>query len=482
MKSIKIICIHLFIFCLAAFAAAPAAISAEKVAIDWPTYNKQKSLFDDPTPVMKTFWTKDVLPPDMYAKFVYDIPTMRAKWAELVGFKAPDIVGKIAPEIKPGKYTHQDKAKYQGLKELMIPLQYEMFFGPAATPLGADFSEFELVPTQQYYWRLPLAQASLQNMGKTKQDAQGFIIAESYNTGIPFPQPSGSERFKVMQLLYNNNYRPLTWDAMYSLSMNAMYDRNFKESFGGRSIAYVLQLAGRSNAEPKPFYDERAKSRNEFQMSAGLSINPRDAYGNVILVLMKLGIEPNEMFMYSGAMRRIRKLTGTDTQDTGPGSNSIMDDAGGFRRPLSPTLFPYEYKLVADREYLAFSYTTDGKEYIQSSNMEFKNVRMERRPMYVIELIQQDPSYVYGKTVMYMDKETFQLMWIENYDQKGRLFRGFGFYPFFDAPMGIIGGFMMANWNFQTPQTGIMHSAVPVPAPWLTREFFSFSNLAKMGK
>ncbi|MBT8339343.1 MAG: DUF1329 domain-containing protein [Desulfatitalea sp.] len=482
MKRDNIKYVQIVAFWIITLAMVPAAIGAEKYMVNWEEYQKQKTILDDPRPVLKTYWTKQLTPPEVYAKYSYDIPTMKANWAEAVGFKAPDVVGKIAPEIKPGKYTHQDKQKYPGLKELMFPFFYENFFKPGAVPLGACVSEFEVVPTQQRYWPLPFSKATSQNMGKAKQDAQGYFDADTYISGMPFPRPSGSERIKAMQIVYNKIYTPLLWDASVGITDTQNYDRNFKNIYGGYGVSYSLQLSGRLKDAPTPFYDERAKKRNEFYLGAGTSMGSRDMYGSVSLSVAKIGIDPTDVYMYSGAIRRIRKMTGTDTQDTAAGQNVIFDDAGGFRRVLSPTLFPYEYKILADREYLVPWYTTDGKEYIQRSNLEIKNVRMERRPIYEIELIQQDTSYVYGKTLLYFDKETFFLYASMNYDQKGRLFRGQMFYPFQDPEMGLIGGFMSTNWNFQTPQTGYMASGPPLPAPWLTRDDFSFSNIEKMGK
>src|SRR5450756_210858 len=73
--------------------------------------DKHKAPYDDPRPYLTTFGPKQVLLKDFYAKLSFDVDSMKSLWAELVGFKAPDIVGKVAPEIKPGKYTYKDLAK-----------------------------------------------------------------------------------------------------------------------------------------------------------------------------------------------------------------------------------------------------------------------------------------------------------------------------------------------------------------------------------
>lgn len=75
---------------------------------------KHKKFYDDPRPFLKTFGPKQVLPPELWAELSYDIDKMKDAWAEVVGFRSPDLVGKIAPEIKPGKYTYKDLEKYPG--------------------------------------------------------------------------------------------------------------------------------------------------------------------------------------------------------------------------------------------------------------------------------------------------------------------------------------------------------------------------------
>jgi hypothetical protein len=140
-------------------------------------------------------------------------------------------------------------------------------------------------------------------------------------------------------------------------------------------------------------------------------------------------LDPNErdsMLAYVPAMRRVRKLTSTDTQDAVGGLDLIYDDSEGFMQKISPTVYPYKYELIGEREYLVPATTTDGAEYLSSkTGWEIRNVKFERRPVYVLQMTQQDPNYVYSKRIMYIDKETFLFYHVENYDRKGRLYRTF---------------------------------------------------------
>lgn len=481
MKSLKRLCVWVLAFYIAVLMITPAATADEKIVLDHTRVLAERKLFDDPTPLMQTYGLNKIMPPGDYAKYCYDIPTMKAKWAEVVGFKAPDVVGKIAPEIQPGKYTYHDKEKYPGLKALMIPTIYEKFFRPGGPPLAGCFSEFEVVPTHQVYFSLPLAEATLKNLGKTRQDPQGFFISSSYESGIPFPKPSGSERVKAMQVLYNLLHRHLGVDQIMCKGVSQSWDKNFRTIYDANQGMWILTLKGRVTDPPYGYYDARAEKRGEASISAVFYFSPRDQYGNVI-IWQKIENKVSQLWAYSAGLRRWRKLTGSDSQDTTPGSNLIFDDGEGFLRLLSPTQFPYEYKIIDEREYLTNWFTTDGAEYLTSQGLEFRNVRMERRPMYVIELIQKDPTYVYGRTILYIDKENFRLHWIENYDQQGRLWRGVAPRNFHVPEMGMIYLFTQPNYNFQTMQTNIMRFWPIVPAKWFTREDFSLDNLQKSGK
>jgi ssDNA-specific exonuclease RecJ len=59
---------------------------------------------------------------------------------------------------------------------------------------------------------------------------------------------------------------------------------------------------------------------------------------------------------------------------------------------------------------------------------------MERRPVYVLQLTQLDPNYVYSKRIFYIDKEFFLIHEGAYYDKKGRLYRTIYARPQFELP------------------------------------------------
>jgi hypothetical protein len=439
-----------------------------------------KKQYDDPRPFMKTFGPKQVLPPELYEKLCYDVEEMKDKWAEVVGFRSPDIVGKIAPDIKPGSYSCKDKESYPGLKELMWPDLYNRF-SPSAPPHAGNIPEFELVPTQQYYWALPIAEATDRNSGKTKLDDSGYIVWETWEGGYPFPRPSWE--FKAQQIMYNIEKRYMGWGLNYFLfDWIEGYTKDLKLDFSGYAEITHVRLAGRCLLPPYGFFDERARERGEFKTYIFGFFSPRDIAGAAQKPIYYLDPEKTDQtMMYIPSLRRIRKMSATDTQDPIFGQDIIYDDTEGFQQKLSPTRYPYTYKVVGEKEFLLPAHTEDGTDYMSTEGVEFRNMKFERRPMYVLELTQLDPNYVYSRRIFRVDRETFLYYSIENYDQKGRLYRTYdvtyGWFP----EMGMIatGGLLLARDHIDL-HSGIQQPHM-LPAFW-NRNDVSLRGLVKKAK
>ncbi len=397
----------------------------------WPDYKtyapmpndveKYKKRHNDPRPLMKNYGPKQILPKEMYAKLVFDQEKMKSTWSSCVGFKAPDVVGKIAPDIKPGKYTYKDVQANPGFKQLIPPNVYKRI-GPSAPPFGGNIPEFEIVPTKQYYWSLPIAEATKRNEGKTKLDDKGYIIQGTWEGGYPFPKPSGKQ--KAQQIMQNVEKRALQFGAdMYQTSVTFGYNKKLEQDYSSGYVVVQANLAGRVYA-PVGWFDARAKEKGESKAIHLDFLSPRDMAGSAYSSLYYLDPNKNDqMMMYVSSMRRVRKMSSTDTQDPLPGADQCYDDQEGFTQRLSPTRYPYAYEVVEEKEFLIPCNTDDGSEYIATPSLEHRNVKFERRPMYVVKLKQLDKNYIYGQRIFYIDKETFLYYSIENYDQKGRLYR-----------------------------------------------------------
>jgi hypothetical protein len=421
-----------FIPCLFITLFLPLVVVAQEIPSlttympDRTEAEKHKKFFDDPRPYIKTWNDKTICPPEVYNLIASDDPEeMKKKWAEVVGFKAPDMVGKIHPEIKPGKYTYKEVQSNPAFKELMYPELYNRI-KPGGPPFAGSIPEFEIIPTRQYYWHLRISEATQKNQGKTKLDAQGYVDHTTWEGGFPFPRPSGSQ--KAQQIAYNSLVFRQDLNGGNGILFGHIFgfDKNLKIDMDNKFFAWSSQLSGRVFLPPYGYLDKQAEKKNELSLISTSMLTPRDIAGMVITSSLYLDAQKtNAALMYVPAMRRVRKMSATDTQDPIAGQDLIVDDSQGFSQKLSPTRYPYKYEIVDEREYLVAAPTIDGAEYVTSKGKEIRNLKMERRPIYVLEMTQTDPNYVYSKRVIYIDKETFEFYQINNYDSKGRLYREF---------------------------------------------------------
>jgi hypothetical protein len=450
---------------------------AQKYEVSIKELEKYKAPLDDPAPFYKNIeGFKKVMPPDAYKKVTYDVDTMKRVWAEVVGFRAPDVVGKAFPEIKPGKYTLQDKTKYP-FEKLMWKHLYDRFNAPPKSGPRhvCYFTEFEIVPTRQYYHALPVGEATKKHMGTVKQDGQGYIINDTYVAGFPFPRPDGPH--KAQQIIYN-------WDKSYNLDTEYYwehvfgYTKDLRNDYEGMATAYQARLQGRVK-DPMAWLDTRAKDQQELKVFQYMSQAPRDLFGNVINVTSYIDPNRDDLFlMYINSLRRIRKMTASDTQDPAVGQDMIYEDWQGFNQKLSAKRYPYKYEIIGEGEFLV-PMTLDGSPYVSTKEGYIvKNLQLERRPCWVVQMTQLDKNYVYGKRIWYVDKEILYHHHIDNYDQKGRLYRtydcGWGFIP----EMGTYNQFhTIALDHVDVHSTSYL--SYSYPALWLNRGDISMSGMVK---
>jgi hypothetical protein len=319
-------------------------------------------------------------------------------------------------------------------------------------------------------------------MDVKKTDEQGYLIPANFVPGVLFPRPSG--KFKPIQILYNwlYNYDMSTAVGLYALQG---YNKKLQKDWDASNDTWGIGVAGRVH-EPKDdkgWLDGRAKKRGEYSAYVMRWLSPQDSNGNVISNITYLDpSDSTQTFLYFNQLRRIRKLSAEDTQDPFLGADFIIDDGFGFSQKLSPQRFPYKYEIIAEREYLVPTYTWDGSAYYTSKELELRDAEFERRPVYVIQMIQQDPNYVYSKRLIYVDKETFHIIYIENYDRKGRLYRNcenmYVFYP----DQGMFNWFKNIAQDHLDMHSTLLHPHYDPFALWVTREHCSIGRLTKIGK
>ncbi len=440
-----------------------------------------KGIIDDPAPFYTdSQYYKIFIPDEVWETIKQDPAEGRAAWEKAVGFKAKDVVGQIAPEIKPGKYTLSDKEKYP-FKELMTPYHYDRFNAPGTEGLPKHigyFTEFEVIDTQQLWHAPPVGKATFENMGKTQLDDQGYIKPETFVAGYPFPRPSGDK--KAWQIIYNFQKRPYEPEnsANYDLTIGV----NARGTIDHRGTAHFfwMTLEGRVMYPPYGWLDERAEQQGESLVIIYTIFAPRDLFGNVYHQVRFSDPRKDSNFLaYVNFLRRIRKLSSTDRQDQAVGQDICFDDAAMFAQTLRPDRYPYEMNVIEEREFLVPAYTFDGSDYFDSNDgWKWKGLKFERRPMWVVELNQLDKNYIYSKRVFWFDKETLLPFLHLMYDQKGRLYRNNEVVWGMVEPLGYFNSLHVNNCDFIDEHCTMTFSP-SYPALWLERKDLSLRSMMR---
>lgn len=447
--------------------------------VDYSDIVKVKAVTDDPRPFLTDCqYYKKWIPDEAWQQITFDQESMKKLWAEVVGFKAPDVVNQMVPEIKPGKYTLADKNRYP-FDKMLPPSYYGKWNNPGegGPNLIGYFTEFEIVPTRQYYWSIPIAEATQKNMHLVTQDDQGYMNIDSTLGGYPFPRPSG--KHQGIQIVYNWERRYTYGEDAFAMDLTRGVDKNWKIDHTGLAISNILRVAGRVT-EPFGYIDDLAKKNSQLRLWLYSLVEPRDFYGNVYLISQYTDPEKESGLMaYVNILRRIRKLSSSDKQDQAVGQDIAFDDADGFSQAISPKHYPYDYRVIEDREYLVPALTEDGSEWIDTQDkFKWKGLRFERRPVWVVEMTQRDPNYIYSKRIIYFDKETLMPFHFEYYDQKQRLYRSFDMLFANIKPMGIMSPLMAVNADHIDVHSTFSF-APAYPALWLDRSSVSLVEMMK---
>ena len=126
-------------------------------------------------------------------------PQLAEDWAKMRGFKAPDVVGKVAPEVKPGMVIDSSNyQQYPGLKELLPECIYSRLDPNSYAPV----TPIKIAKTDQYHLSRGYLEKTLLSMKTCKIGADGVSL-EGYQGGMPFPHPkSGIELVQWLDNAY----------------------------------------------------------------------------------------------------------------------------------------------------------------------------------------------------------------------------------------------------------------------------------------
>jgi len=151
---------------------------------------------------------------------------------------------------------------------------------------------------------------------------------------------------------------------------------------------------------------------------------------------------------------------------------------------ITPKKYPYKFEIVAEREYLIPLANASVPQWVDSKNFyALRGTQFQRRPVYLLEMTQLDPNYLYSKRTFYIDQENYSCLLGIYYDQNGQKYRaqlyaGSSFVP--DCGMNVSYGQFIEQFDYID-----LHSTFQMMIGWPaahSRNTFSMGYLIKRGK
>ncbi|MDY6862046.1 MAG: DUF1329 domain-containing protein [Thermodesulfobacteriota bacterium] len=316
-------------------------------------------------------------------------------------------------EIKPGVHINKENYKTysQELKKLLNPGAIDII----TNAIKKGWISIPVIKKGNYSPPEGFAEFTKKNKGKFKVGKDNRLIGPDWKGGLPFPEPeTGAE------LGWNVYRRRGTLEEFIMDSDFFLIDKGGKLERTFKWIAWKKSWLGRTDLHPIP---ELEGNNGTIYWKESVLINaPFDVKGfSMIRTHYEDIYREDDVFSYIPALRRIRRLTGSDVTDPMLGSDFCYDDFEGWHQKLGPKM---TFKLAGSGKFLV-STRFDSKSIPDFVKGNCFQVEWEIRDLWILEIFMNDPGYAYSKRVYYVEKEdkTATIYSAEFYDLKGRLWR-----------------------------------------------------------
>ncbi|MDY6861905.1 MAG: DUF1329 domain-containing protein [Thermodesulfobacteriota bacterium] len=320
--------------------------------------------------------------------------------------------------IKPGVVINKENCKkyLQELKSLMIPADFKIVKNGLENGwITVPVVEKKKYPIPKQYGLSTAKYNSKCRIGQ-RNELMGWVA------GLPFLNPKNG-----IELAWNVQRRGQTTDQMSFYGNEDYHSKKGMETGDAerhiRFHLYNLYYLGRHTVPPIP---EISGNDDLIRLKESiLMLEPFDVKGFTMIRISYDSIDKlDDVFSYVPAIRRLRRLTGSDVTDPMLGGDNTYDDFEVIRQKINPKM---TFNISGIRNFLVPRHYTEKppKPFVKHNCYQME---WEIRPLWILKYNINDPSYAYSKRIIYVEKEipNADLYGGECYDQKGRFWRSCG--------------------------------------------------------
>lgn len=250
----------------------------------------------------------------------------------------------------------------------------------------------------------------------------GLNGAKNYELSVPFPVLSGTPEEKAVQAIINHKTRWLGGSFRRAIVQIApQVDGDYTPVGFEENLAFPSELEG-SRAEDTENMIYYFKQR--------ITDPPRLA-GNILLIHESLDQleKPRSAWIYNQGQRRVRRAP--NVAYDGPGTASEGLRTSDNFDMYNGSLDKYEWRLIGKQEalipYNAYSLANKSltyEEIIRPGHLNSDLLRYEKHRVWVVEgVLKEGERHIYGRRVLYIDEDSWQIAMVDHYDRRGELWR-----------------------------------------------------------
>ena len=288
----------------------------------------------------------------------------------------------------------------------------------------------KVIPYKKIEWPRLYREATEKYAGQVKISPDGREIY-NYVAGAPFPNIDPSDPLVGIKIMWNQEQKPAYTDNVGTewivelINSKGEMERRYSSGFWRR-----MMWTGRLYTDPKPVVPHNPAMRYTEQF--GPLFEPNDLKGAGTLSNRYMASDmPDDSYMYLPELRRVRRISVSNRSDAFWGTDYDLDALWGFNSKVSF----WTFRLLGEKEILAPMHAggygqriwcapADGTHGVLAFSP--CNINWEKRSVWVVEGLPTAYSqYAFSKRVMYIDKDTLGVIFMEAYDQGGELWRLF---------------------------------------------------------